>query len=303
MHFSEPNGYRRPILESFGRGRIWSTWGIIGRGPWYWKVYKMSRYVPSTSPTRVLFRLLMEKYRTLIFGGRSGRGEGSRAWRQRDNCVQSRWDHVFGLIWFVVGLRVFIWPGPCLSHHSLASFCSWAVCILTWIPIGGRQVDGAIPSLYALESIVKSPKIREAQKTGKLTILFDSGIRTGPDMFKALALGAQAVLRECLSILYPIIHEASRRACCASCFPESPTLHCLPRFVTVPLSSEEAQSTKGSLLYSFFLFPCRLFLPGHIRKALCVVNNRNLPSIRCVPSYFAYCEAEFPSATRILGAP
>ncbi|KAF7768542.1 hypothetical protein Agabi119p4_7785 [Agaricus bisporus var. burnettii] len=59
---------------------------------------------------------------------------------------------------------------------------------------GGRQVDGAIPSLYALESIVKSPKIREAQRTAKLSILFDSGIRTGPDMFKALALGAQAIL-------------------------------------------------------------------------------------------------------------
>jgi len=59
---------------------------------------------------------------------------------------------------------------------------------------GGRQVDGAIPSLYALEAIMKSSKIREAQKSGKLTILFDSGIRTGSDIIKAMALGAQAVL-------------------------------------------------------------------------------------------------------------
>lgn len=91
-----------------------------------------------------------------------------------------------------------------------------------YIMIGGRQVDGAIPSLYALESITKSPKIREAQKTGKLTILFDSGIRTGPDMFKALALGAQAVFRELLPF-YPIVHEASRSACCARVSPD--TLH------------------------------------------------------------------------------
>ena len=61
---------------------------------------------------------------------------------------------------------------------------------------GGRQVDGAIPSLFALERIMRSDKIKEAQRSGKLTILCDSGIRSGPDIVKALALGAQAVLRE-----------------------------------------------------------------------------------------------------------
>ncbi|KAL1715668.1 FMN-dependent dehydrogenase [Schizophyllum commune] len=59
---------------------------------------------------------------------------------------------------------------------------------------GGRQVDGAIPSLFALERIMRSDKIKEAQRSGKLTILCDSGIRSGPDIVKALALGAQAVL-------------------------------------------------------------------------------------------------------------
>lgn len=59
---------------------------------------------------------------------------------------------------------------------------------------GGRQVDGAIPSLLALENIMKSEIIKEAQRSGKLTVLFDSGIRTGSDIIKALALGAQAVL-------------------------------------------------------------------------------------------------------------
>lgn len=59
---------------------------------------------------------------------------------------------------------------------------------------GGRQVDGAIPSLYALEQIMKSEKIRTAQRCGVLTVLFDSGIRTGSDIIKAIALGAQAVL-------------------------------------------------------------------------------------------------------------
>lgn len=51
---------------------------------------------------------------------------------------------------------------------------------------GGRQVDGAIGSLQALPGI--------AQAVGdRCEILFDSGIRSGADALKALALGARAV--------------------------------------------------------------------------------------------------------------
>ncbi|USW56839.1 Putative FMN-dependent dehydrogenase, FMN-dependent alpha-hydroxy acid dehydrogenase, active [Septoria linicola] len=55
---------------------------------------------------------------------------------------------------------------------------------------GGRQLDGAIASLDALAEIGADEKVRESG----LTLLFDSGIRTGSDVLKALALGAKAVL-------------------------------------------------------------------------------------------------------------
>jgi lactate 2-monooxygenase len=52
---------------------------------------------------------------------------------------------------------------------------------------GGRQLDGAVGSLEMLPSIA-------AAVADQTEILFDSGIRTGADIVKALALGARAVL-------------------------------------------------------------------------------------------------------------
>jgi lactate 2-monooxygenase len=52
---------------------------------------------------------------------------------------------------------------------------------------GGRQVDGAIATLDALPAIVR-------EVNGRIPVLIDGGIRRGSDVFKALALGARAVL-------------------------------------------------------------------------------------------------------------
>ncbi|KAJ4333404.1 hypothetical protein N0V95_009430 [Ascochyta clinopodiicola] len=55
---------------------------------------------------------------------------------------------------------------------------------------GGRQLDGALASLDALAEIGADEQVKESG----LTVLFDSGIRTGSDVLKAIALGAKAVL-------------------------------------------------------------------------------------------------------------
>lgn len=55
---------------------------------------------------------------------------------------------------------------------------------------GGRQVSGAVASLDALADICSDPTVAGSN----LTILFDSGIRTGSDIIKAMAIGAHAIL-------------------------------------------------------------------------------------------------------------
>ena len=52
---------------------------------------------------------------------------------------------------------------------------------------GGRQVDGSIATLDALPGVVEAVD-------GRVPVLLDSGVRGGADAFKALALGATAVL-------------------------------------------------------------------------------------------------------------
>jgi lactate 2-monooxygenase len=51
---------------------------------------------------------------------------------------------------------------------------------------GGRQVDGSVAALDALVAVVEAVR-------GRVPVLFDSGVRGGADLFRAIALGAHAV--------------------------------------------------------------------------------------------------------------
>ena len=51
---------------------------------------------------------------------------------------------------------------------------------------GGRQVDGAIGTMDALPAVVDAVG-------GRIPVVLDSGVRSGADVFRALALGASAV--------------------------------------------------------------------------------------------------------------
>jgi isopentenyl diphosphate isomerase/L-lactate dehydrogenase-like FMN-dependent dehydrogenase len=85
-----------------------------------------------------------------------------------------------------------LWPGKLLlkgveraddAQRAAAMGCDGVVVSNH----GGRQLDGAAPTLEALPDVVRAA-------SGKLTILLDGGIRRGVDIVKARALGAQAVL-------------------------------------------------------------------------------------------------------------
>lgn len=74
-----------------------------------------------------------------------------------------------------------------IQHPQDALRCIEAGCEIIWVTNhAGRQVDGAIASLDALPAIVDAVQ-------GRAQIVFDSGVRSGSDIFKALCLGADVV--------------------------------------------------------------------------------------------------------------
>lgn len=98
-------------------------------------------------------------------------------------------------VWHHLNILKKLWDGPIVlkgiqtveDAHRAIDFGMSGIIVSNH---GGRQCDGAIASLDALAEIGADRKV---QQSG-ITILFDSGIRNGSDILKAIALGAKAVL-------------------------------------------------------------------------------------------------------------
>lgn len=85
-----------------------------------------------------------------------------------------------------------LWPGPLvlkgiLHPEDAERAVGHGVDGLVISNHGGRQVDGAIAPLDALPAVARAVR-------GQVALLLDSGIRSGSDVLKALALGAHAAL-------------------------------------------------------------------------------------------------------------
>src|SRR6202041_4041041 len=85
-----------------------------------------------------------------------------------------------------------VWKGPIVikgvltADDALRSIDEGAAAISV-SNHGGRQLDGVPASLRALPEVVEAAK-------GRIEILMDGGIRRGPDIVKAICMGARAVL-------------------------------------------------------------------------------------------------------------
>lgn len=93
------------------------------------------------------------------------------------------WDD---LAWLLTQTRLPVWVKGVLHPDDARQLAAMGVAGIVVSNHGGRGLDGAPASLDAL------PQVRAA--VGSLPLLFDGGIRSGSDIFKALALGADAVL-------------------------------------------------------------------------------------------------------------
>ncbi|MGZ3408850.1 MAG: alpha-hydroxy acid oxidase [Xanthobacteraceae bacterium] len=82
--------------------------------------------------------------------------------------------------------RVFMLKGV-MSPHDARRAADYGVDAIIVSNHGGRQLDASEATIDALPDIV-------AAAGDRITVLFDSGVRRGADVVKALAMGAKAVL-------------------------------------------------------------------------------------------------------------
>ncbi len=134
------------------------------------------------------FSILKGKRKT--FGNLAGHVKGMENVNSLAQWTASQFDPT--LSWKDVEWIKSIWPGKLflkgvLDVEDARIAAKTGVAAISVSNHGGRQLDGAPSAISAL------PRVVDAVGS-ELEILFDSGVRTGSDMVRALALGARACI-------------------------------------------------------------------------------------------------------------
>jgi L-lactate dehydrogenase (cytochrome) len=149
---------------------------------------KIRNLINMASKPRWVFGMLTSKRWT--FGNLDGHVKGEANARALLEWIRHQFDET--LNWKDVEWIRSIWPGKLIIKGILdvedakrAEETGAAAIVVS--NHGGRQLDGAPSTISML------PRIAEAVGS-KIEIMFDSGVRSGQDVFRALALGAKSCL-------------------------------------------------------------------------------------------------------------
>jgi L-lactate dehydrogenase (cytochrome) len=140
--------------------------------------------------TKPAWALSVLRGKRKIFGNISGHIKGTENVNSLTQWISGQFDP--GLNWNDVEWIKSLWPGKLIlkgildvDDARIAAKTGAAALVVS--NHGGRQLDGAPSSIAAL------PKIADAVGSD-IEVLFDGGVRSGQDVFRALALGARACL-------------------------------------------------------------------------------------------------------------
>lgn len=151
-------------------------------------VLKIKNLIDMASKPGWVYSVLTGKRWT--FGNLDGHVKGMEGVKSLAQWVGSQFDET--LNWKDVEWIKSIWPGKLVikgvldaEDAKLAAKTGAAALVVS--NHGGRQLDGAPSSISAL------PRIAEAVGS-EIEVMFDGGVRSGQDVFRALALGARSCL-------------------------------------------------------------------------------------------------------------
>jgi L-lactate dehydrogenase (cytochrome) len=150
--------------------------------------WTLSKFIDFASKPAWVAGVLRGKRRT--FGNIAGHIKGTDSINQVSAWTASQFDTT--LNWKDVGWIRSIWPGKLilkgiLDVEDANEAVKTGAQALVVSNHGGRQLDGAPSSIEALPEIVDAVGSR-------MEIMFDSGVRSGQDVMRALALGAKSCM-------------------------------------------------------------------------------------------------------------